>query len=62
MVHNQSHTTYVAERNLIPDNSDIEIIHPMMPIYFTTLKNGIYAKSINWIDGEPTIPNDIGLA
>ena len=62
LVHNQSHTTYVAERNLIPDNSDIEIIHPMMPIYFTTLKNGVYAKSINWIGGEPTMPNDIGLA
>ena len=62
LVHNQSHTTYVAERNLIPDNSDIEIIHPMMPIYFTTLKNGIYAKSINWIDGKPITPNEIGLA
>ena len=62
LVHNQAHTTYVAERHIIPDNSDIEIIHPMIPIYFTTVKNGLYAKSINWIDGEPTAPNEIGLA
>ena len=62
LVHNQTYTTYVAERNLCPDDSDKEIIHPMMPMYFTTLKNGVYSKSINWIDGEPTIPNEIGMA
>ena len=45
-----------------PDYKDIEIIHPLVPIYFTTLNNGVYAKSSNWIDGEPTIPNEIGLA
>ncbi len=62
LVHNQTHTTYVAERNLAPDDSNQEIIHPMVPIYFTTLNNGIYSKSLNWIDGEPTMPNEIGLA
>ena len=62
LVHNQTLSTYVAERNLTLDNSNKEIIHPMVPIYFTTLKKGIYSKSLNWIDGEPTIPNEIGLA
>ena len=62
LVHNQTHTTYVAERNLSPDDSDKEIIHPMVPIYFTTLSNGVYSKSLNWIEGEPTMPNEIGMA
>ena len=62
LVHNQTHTTYVAERNLSPDDSEKEIIHPMVPIYFTTLKNGVYSKSLNWIDEEPTMPNEIGMA
>ena len=62
LVHNQTHTTYVPERNLNSDDSNIEIIHPMIPIYFTTLTNGVYAKSLNWMDGEPTVPNEIGLA
>ena len=62
LVHNQTHITYVSERNLSLDDSDQDIIHPMVPIYFTTLNNGVYAKSLNWIDGEPSIPNAIGLA
>ena len=62
LVHNHTHTTYVAERNLSPDDSEKEIIHPMVPIYFTTLKNGVYSKSLNWIDEEPTMPNEIGMA
>ena len=62
LVHNQIHTTYVAERNLSPDDSNNEIIHPMVPIYFTTLKKGVYSKSKNWIDGKPIVPNAIGIA
>ena len=62
LVHNQTYTTYVAERNLGPDDSKKEIIHPMIPIYFTTLKNGVYSKSLNWINGEPAMPNEIGIA
>ena len=62
LVHNRTHTTYVAERNIIADEKDVEIIHPLVPIYFTTLKNGVYTKSLNWIDGQPIIPNEIGLA
>ena len=62
LVHNQTHITYVAERNLSLDDSEEEIIHPMVPIYFTTLNNGVYSKSLNWIDDEPAIPNEIGIA
>ena len=62
LVHNQTHTTYVAERNLGTDDSEKEIIHPMVPIYFTTLINGVYSKTLNWNDGEPIIPNQIGMA
>ena len=39
-----------------------DIIHPMVPIYFTTLEDGVYSKSSNWIDGKPVVPNNIGLA
>ena len=60
--HNSSHTTYVTEGNLILDMSEEDIIHPMVPIYFTTLEDGVYSKSSNWIDGKPVVPNNIGLA
>jgi len=62
LVHNKTYTTYVAERNLIPDDCEKEIIHPLVPIYFTTLINGVYSKSLNWNDGGPIIPNQIGMA
>ena len=62
LVHNASHTTYVTERNIILANVYEEIIHPMVPILFTKLKNGIYSKSSNWADGKPFIPNEIGVA
>ena len=62
LVHNKIHTTYVAERNLSPDESEQEIIHPLTPIYFTTLNKGVYSKSLNWSDEEPIMPNEIGLA
>ena len=62
LVHNKTHTTYVTEQNIIIDDSDEEIIHPMIPLLFTTLKNGIYSKSSNWSDEKPIIPNEIGMA
>ena len=61
LVHNSMHTTYVAERNLGIDDSNDEVIHPMVPIYFTILHNGIYSKSTNWVNGEPSILPEIGL-
>ena len=62
LVHDQTYTTYVAERNLSLDKSEKEIIHPMVPIFLTTLKKGVYSKSLNWIDEDPIMPNEIGLA
>ena len=62
LVHNQTHLTYVAERNLTLDNSNEDIIHPMVPIYFTTLKNGVYSKTTNWVDGEPVILSQVAMA
>jgi heat shock protein HspQ len=62
-VHNQTHTTYVTERNLIPDDSKKEILHPMVPFYFTSLKNGVYSRTTNWIDETPMPPpTTIGVA
>ena len=60
--HNATHTTYVTEQNIILDDIDEDIIHPMVPLLFTTLKNGIYSKSSNWVDEKPIIPNEIGMA
>ena len=62
LVHNAMHTTYVAERNLDMDDSNGEVIHPMVPIYFTTLNNGIYSKTSNRVNGEPTINPEIGFS
>ena len=62
LVHNNTHTTYVAERNLMPDDSEKEIIHPLVPIYFITLEKGVYSKSLNWIDEKPIMPNEVGMA
>ena len=56
------HTTYVAERNLDMDDSNGEVMHPMVPVYFTILNNGIYSKTTNWVNGEPTINPEIGLS
>ena len=45
-----------------PYSVEEDIIHPMVPLLFITLKNGIYTKSSNWADGKPMIPNEIGMA
>lgn len=50
MVDNQTHTTYVAERNLEPETDSSPIIHPLIDEYFGQFKNGHYilkAKNIN---------------
>ncbi len=62
MVHNKEHMTYVAERNLQPDNSSKIINHPMVPVYFTEITDGIYQRTLNW-EGDYPIPFDnIGIA
>jgi len=42
LVHNKEHTTYVAERNLEPDENADEINHPLLMLYFNGLKDGCY--------------------
>ena len=62
LVHNKNHTTYVAERNLQIDESPREIVHPLLPFYFTNIKNGVYQKTLNWEDGNPLPLNNAGEA
>ena len=42
LVHGASHSTYVAERNLEPDESTDPIVHPMIDQVFTRFENGRY--------------------
>lgn len=42
LVHQATHTTYVAEQNLEADPSGDRVIHPMTNDFFTDLKNGRY--------------------
>ena len=47
LVHEGTHSTYVAERNLAADASGGVITHPMVGRYFTRVVDGRYV-----IDGE----------
>jgi heat shock protein HspQ len=48
LVHDSSDRTYVAERNLEPDESDEPINHPEIYDFFSDLVEGLYLpKSIN---------------
>ena len=42
LVHADIHTTYVAERNLEPDEGTDQIIHPLLERFFTRFENGRY--------------------
>ena len=42
LVDGQSHTTYVAERNLEADPSSDPVRHPMLEACFAELRNGSY--------------------
>lgn len=42
LVHNAAHETYVAERNLEPDNSHEPVNHPMVDVVFDRFQNGVY--------------------
>ncbi len=44
LVHNAIHETYVAERNLLADDSGEAISHPLLDSYFSALEDGIYRK------------------
>lgn len=44
LVHGVSHSTYVAERNLEPDESSAPIVHPMIDQVFTRFEDGRYFR------------------
>jgi len=46
LVHNASHETYVAERNLLPDESVEPVIHPLLDTYFTEFRGGRYISQL----------------
>lgn len=48
LVHNAFHETYVAERNLQPDETQNPVNHPLVNDYFEAFTNGHYiARSKN---------------
>ena len=44
LVHESLHSTYVAERNLEPDESVAPIRHPMLYQFFARFENGRYVS------------------
>lgn len=44
LVHEASHSTYVAERNLEPDESTDPIQHPLLEHFFTRIEDGRYVR------------------
>lgn len=44
LVHGETHTTYVAERNLERDKSLEPIEHPLLDQFFTRFENGKYYR------------------
>jgi len=46
LVHNQTHETYVAERNLAHDESGADVHHPLVEHYFDAFDNGSYRRNL----------------
>lgn len=46
LVDNATHETYVAERNLAPDDSDDPIHHPLVEHFFTRFADGRYVTDL----------------
>ena len=44
LVHEAAHTTYVAERNLEPDESVAPIRHPLLNRFFSRFESGRYVR------------------
>lgn len=44
LVDNADHTTYVAERNLEPDQAKTPIVHPQIEQYFEDFRDGRYIR------------------
>ncbi len=45
LVHDATHTTYVAERNLEPDPSGAPVRHPLLEHFFDVFEGGRYDRS-----------------
>ena len=45
LVHQSSQSTYAAEENLMPDFSESEIQHPLVPYFFSGFEDGIYIRN-----------------
>ena len=46
LVHGEAHSTYVAERNLEPDDSGEPISHPQVEYFFSKFENGKYFRKV----------------
>ena len=44
LVHGQTHSTYVAERNLEADDSGEPVDHPMIEHFFSKFEDGVYFR------------------
>ncbi len=44
LVHEEAHSTYVAERNLESDDSEEPISHPLVEYFFSKFENGKYFR------------------
>ncbi len=45
LVHNATHETYVAERNLEPDISNAPVRHPLVDTFFRNFSDGRYSAA-----------------
>ncbi len=45
LVHNANHTTYAAQSSLEPDISHKAVVHPLVQVFFTEMKNGRYVRN-----------------
>lgn len=45
LVHEATHMTYVAERNLEPDDSGDPVVHPLLRHYFDRVEKGRYLSN-----------------
>ena len=45
LVHDATHETYVAERNLEPDTSNAPVRHPLVDTFFRNFSDGRYSTA-----------------
>jgi heat shock protein HspQ len=47
LVHGAEHTTYVAQRNLEPDDQALPIVHPLVDMIFGDFVEGCYVRQMH---------------